>query len=72
MADIAAIIKQITGNKELMAQVSKADPKQAVELLKKANIDVDEADIKSVQAALSDGKLDMGDLKNIAGNLFKK
>ncbi len=72
MADIAAIVKQVSENKELMAQISKADPKQAVDLLKKANIDVEEADIKKVQAAVADGKLDLGDLKDLAGGLFKK
>ena len=72
MADIAAIIKQINGNKELMAQIAKADPKQGVELLKKTNIDVTEDDIKKVQAAVADGKLDLNDIKNLAGGLFKK
>ena len=72
MADIAAIIKQINGNKELMAQIAKADPMQGVELLKKANIDVTEDDIKKVQAAVADGKLDLNDIKNLAGGLFKK
>ncbi|SEM11414.1 MULTISPECIES: hypothetical protein [unclassified Butyrivibrio] len=72
MADIAEIIKQINGNKELMAQIAKADPTQAKELFKKANIDVSESDIKMVQAAVADGKLDLGDIKNLAGGLFKK
>ena len=72
MGDITAILKQINGNKELMAQIAKADPAQAKELLKKANIDVNEADIKLVQSAVADGKLDLGDIKNIAGGLFKK
>ena len=72
MADIAEIIKKVSENKELMAQVAKADPAQAKDLLKKANIDVSEDDIKKVQAAVSDGKLDLGDLKNLAGGLFKK
>lgn len=71
MADIAEIIKQINGNKELMAQIAKVDPVQAKELLKKANIDVSESDIKLVQEAVADGKLDLGDIKNIAGGLFK-
>ena len=70
--DVADIIKQINGNKELMAQIAKADPKEGVALLKKANIDVSEDDIKKVQAAVADGKLDLGDLKNLAGGLFKK
>ena len=72
MADIAEIIKKVSENKELMAQVAKADPAQAKDLLKKANIDVSEDDIKKVQAAVSDGKLDLVDLKNLAGGLFKK
>ena len=72
MGDITEIIKQINGNKELMAQIAKADPAQAKHMLKKANIDVTEADIKQVQAAVADGKLDLGDLKNLAGGLFKK
>jgi hypothetical protein len=72
MADITEIIKKVSENKELMAQIAKADPKQGVELLKKANIDVSEDDIKKVQAAVADGKLDLGDLKNLAGGLFKK
>ncbi|WP_029231765.1 hypothetical protein [Butyrivibrio sp. VCB2006] len=72
MGDIAEILKQINGNKELMAQIAKADPAQAKDLLKKANIDVSEADIKLVQSAVADGKLDLNDIKNIAGGLFKK
>ena len=72
MGDITEIIKQINGNKELMAQIAKADPAQAKDMLKKANIDVSEADIKLVQSAVADGKLDLGDIKNLAGGLFKK
>ena len=72
MADITTIIKQVSENKELMAQIAKVDPNQAKELLRKANIDVDEADIRKVQAAVSDGKLDLNDFKDIAGGLFKK
>ena len=70
--DIADIIKKINGNKELMEKIAKADPKEGVALLKKANIDVSEDDIKKVQAAFADGKLDLGDLKDLAGGLFKK
>lgn len=70
--DVADIIKKINGNKELMAQIAKVDPKEGVALLKKANIDVSEDDIKKVQAAVADGKLDLGDLKDLAGGLFKK
>ncbi len=47
-------------------------PKEGVALLKKVNIDVSEDDIKRVQAAVADGKLDLGDLKDLAGGLFKK
>ncbi len=72
MGDITAILKQINGNKELMAQIAKVDPVQAKDLLKKANIDVSEDDIKLVQSAVADGKLDLNDIKNIAGGLFKK
>lgn len=72
MANINEIVKSISGNKELMAQIAKADPKQGVELLKKVNIDVSEDDIKKVQAALADGKLDLNDIKNLAGGLFNK
>ena len=72
MADITGIVKSISGNKELMAQIAKADPKQGVELLKKVNIDVSEDDIKKVQAALADGKLDLNDIKDLAGGLFNK
>ncbi len=72
MGNITEIIKQISGNKELMAQIAKVDPAQAKEILKKANIDISEDDIKKVQAAVSDGKLDLGDIKNLAGGLFKK
>jgi len=72
MANINEIVKSISGNKELMAQIAKADPKQGVELLKKVNIDVSEDDIKRVQAALADGKLDLNDIKDLAGGLFNK
>lgn len=72
MGDITEILKKINGNKELMAQIAKADPAQARDLLKKANIDVSEEDIKLVQSTVADGKLDFGDLKNLAGGLFKK
>ncbi len=45
---------------------------QSDEILKKANIDVSEDDIKKVQAAVADGKLELGDLKNLAGGFLKK
>ncbi len=72
MANINEIVKSISGNKELMAQIAKADPKQGVELLKKVNIDVSEDDIKKVQAALADGKIDLNDIRDLAGGLFNK
>lgn len=72
MGSIADIVKKINGNKELMEQIAKADPKEGVALLKKVNIDVSEDDIKKVQAAFADGKLDLGDLKDLAGGLLKK
>lgn len=72
MADITSIIKQISGNKDLLKQLSAADLSQAKDLLAKANINIDEADVKKVQSALVDGKFDLGDIKNIAGGLFKK
>ena len=72
MADIKDVIKQVSSNPELMKQISKADLSQAKELLQKANINVDDADIKKVQSALADGKLDLGDIKNIAGSFLKK
>ncbi|MBR4358277.1 MAG: hypothetical protein IKQ00_10170 [Butyrivibrio sp.] len=72
MADITSIIKQISGNKDLLKQLSAADLSQAKDLLAKANIDIDEADVKKVQSALAVGKFDLGDIKNIAGGLFKK
>ena len=70
--DVTEIIKKVNGNPELMAQIAKADPKEGVALLKKANIDASEDDIKKVQAAVADGKLDLGDIKDLAGSLFKK
>lgn len=72
MADITSIIKQISGNKDLLKQLSSADLSQAKDLLAKANINIDEADVKKVQSALADGKFDLGDIKNIASGLFKK
>jgi len=72
MADITSIIKQISGNKDLLKQLSAADLSQAKDLLAKANINIDEADVKKVQSALADGKFDLGDIKNIAGGLLKK
>lgn len=71
MADIKDIIKQLGGNKDLMNQISKADVNQAKDLLNKAGVKVDEADVKKVKDALADGKIDMQEIKDIAGGLFK-
>lgn len=71
MADIKAIVKQLGGNKDLMRQISKADLSQAKELLKKANINLSDADIKKVQDAFADGKLDFGEIKDLAGAFMK-
>jgi hypothetical protein len=72
ITDVAEIVKKVNGNPELMKQIAKADPKEGVALLKKANIDASEDDIKKIQAAVADGKLDLGDIKDLAGSLFKK
>ena len=71
MADIKDIIKQLGSNKDLMKQISKVDLSQAKDLLKKANINLSDDDIKKVQAALADGKLDLGEIKDLAGALIK-
>ncbi|SFH60627.1 hypothetical protein SAMN04487830_1032 [Pseudobutyrivibrio sp. OR37] len=71
MADIKDIIKQLGGNKDLMKQISKADLSQAKELLDKAGVKVDEADVKKVKDALADGKIDIKEIKDIAGGIFK-
>lgn len=54
-----------------MKQISTADLSQAKDLLKKANIDISDDDIKKVQAALADGKLDFGEIKDLAGAFMK-
>ena len=71
MADIKDIIKQLGSNKDLMKQISKVDLSQAKDLLKKANINLSDDDIKKVQAALADGKLDLGEINDLAGALIK-
>ena len=71
MADIKDIVKQLGGNKDLMKQISKADLSQAKELLKKANINLSDADIKKVQDAFADRKLDFGEIKDLAGAFMK-
>ena len=65
------IITKVAGNKDLLAKRKAADVKQAKELLDKAGVKVDEADVKKVKEALADGKIDMKEIKDIAGGLFK-
>lgn len=69
--DVKDIIAKVAGNKDLLDKLKAADVKQAKELLDKAGVKVDEADVKKVKEALADGKLDMKEIKNIAGGLFK-
>lgn len=69
--DVKDIITKVAGNKELLDKLKAADVKQAKELLDKAGVKVDEADVKKVKEALADGKLDMKEIKDIAGGLFK-
>ena len=69
--DVKDIITKVAGNKELLDKLKAADVKQAKELLDKAGVKVDEADVKKVKEALADGKLDMKEIKGIAGGLFK-
>ena len=65
------IITKVAGNKDLLDKLKVADVKQAKELLDKAGVKVDEADVKKVKEALADGKIDMKEIKDIAGGLFK-
>ena len=53
--DVKDIIAKVSGNKDLVEQIKKADPKQVKGLLDKAGVKVDESDAKAVKAALSDG-----------------
>ena len=69
--DVKDIITKVAGNKELLDKLKAADVKQAKELLDKAGVKVDEADVKKVKEALADGKIDMKEIKDIAGGLFK-
>lgn len=69
--DVKDIITKVAGNKDLLAKLKAADVKQAKELLDKAGVKVDEADVKKVKEALADGKIDMKEIKDIAGGLFK-
>ena len=65
--DVKDIITKVAGNKELLDKLKSADVKQAKELLDKAGVKVDEADVKKVKEALADGKIDMKEIKDIAG-----
>ena len=69
--DVKDIIIKVAGNKDLLDKLKSADVNQAKELLDKAGVKVDEADVKKVKEALADGKIDMKEIKNIAGGLFK-
>ncbi len=69
--DVKDIIAKVAGNKDLLDKLKSADVKQAKELLDKAGVKVDEADVKKVKEALADGKIDMKEIKDIAGGLFK-
>ena len=69
--DVKDIITKVAGNKELLDKLKSADVKQAKELLDKAGVKVDEADVKKVKEALADGKIDMKEIKDIAGGLLK-
>jgi len=69
--DVKDIITKVAGNKELLEKLKSADINQAKDLLNKAGVKVDETDVKKVKEALADGKIDMKELKDIAGGLFK-
>ena len=64
--DVKDIITKVAGNKDLLDKLKSADVKQAKELLDKAGVKVDEADVKKVKEALADGKIDMKEIKDIA------
>ncbi|MBE5911413.1 hypothetical protein [Pseudobutyrivibrio sp.] len=68
--DVKDIITKVAGNKDLLDKLKSADVKQARALLDKAGVKVDEADVKKVKEALADGKIDMKEIKDIAGGLF--
>ncbi|GEM_PF-1464494 len=69
--DLKDIITKVAGNKDLLEKLKTADISQAKDLLTKAGIKVDDSDVKKVKEALADGKLDMKEIKDIAGGLFK-
>jgi hypothetical protein len=68
--DVKDIITKVAGNKELLEKLKSADINQTKDLLNKAGVKVDDADIKKVKEALADGKIDMKEIKDIAGGLF--
>ena len=68
--DLKDIITKVAGNKDLLDKLKGADISQAKDLLNKAGIKVDDSDVKKVKEALADGKLDMKEIKDIAGGLF--
>ncbi len=68
--DVKDIITKVAGNKDLLDKLKSADVKQVRGLLDKAGVKVDEADVKKVKEALADGKIDMKEIKDIAGGLF--
>ncbi len=69
--DVKDIITKVAGNKDLLDKLKSADVNQAKELLDKAGVKVDEADVKKVKDALADGKIDIKEIKDIAGGIFK-
>ena len=69
--DVKDIITKVAGNKDLLDKLKSADVNQAKELLDKAGVKVEEADVKKVKDALADGKIDMKEIKDIAGGIFK-
>ena len=69
--DVKDIITKVSGNKDLLDKLKSADVNQAKDLLNKAGVKVDEEDVKKVKDALADGKIDMKEIKDIAGGLFK-
>ena len=69
--DVKDIITKVAGNKDLLDKLKSADVNQAKDLLNRVGVKVDEADVKKVKDALADGKIDMKEIKDIAGGLFK-
>ena len=69
--DLKDIVRKVAGNKDLMEKVKSADQKETKKLLEKAGIKVDDFDVKKIKDALADGKLDMKEIKDIAGGLLK-